>query len=120
MIPDWLQPTFRLFPALVWMCFGVGVPWALALLPRADWQRRIEVLALALALGPALTTTGMFALGTFGRWTPLSILLISALIAAIGLTLALRQRPAEQSAAPGSRTADQALELVDCALIVVI
>lgn len=126
MIPDWLQPTFVLFPALIWMYFGVGVPWALALLPRADWRRRIEVLTLALALGPAFTTSGMFVLGTFGHWTPLSILLVSALIAAIGLALALRQRPAEQNltsrplAAPGRTAADQDLALIDFALIMVI
>jgi hypothetical protein len=100
MLPDWLRPTFVLLPALAWMCFGVGVPWALALLPRADWHRRIEVLTLALALGPALTTTGMFALGTFGHWTPVSILLVSALIAALGLVLALRQRPTEEMTPP--------------------
>src|SRR5579859_1836750 len=100
MIPDWLQPTFLLLPALIWMCFGVGIPWALALLPRADWSRRIEVFALAIALGPAFTTTGMFVLGTFGHWSIASILLISALIAALGLTLALRQRPVDRRASP--------------------
>ena len=45
-MPDWLLPTFLLLPALLWMFWGVGIPWALALLPSADWSRQIEVLTL--------------------------------------------------------------------------
>ncbi len=124
MLPDWLLPTFALLPALVWMCFGVGVPWALALLPRADWRRTVEVLALAIALGPAFTTTGMFLLGTFGHWSILSILLISALMAAIGLVLALRKRSFNASLPPlyfvERGTGGEVLALVDLALILAI
>ena len=94
MIPDWLQPTFLLLPAMLWMCFGVGLPCALAILPRGDWSRRVEVVAVALALGPALTTTTLFAIGTVGQWSRTNVLIATALIAALGWAFALRQRPA--------------------------
>ncbi len=115
MIPDWLQPTILLLPALLWMCFGVGIPWALAFLPRGDWYRRVEVLAVALALGPALTTTGMFALGTFGHFTLANTLAVSILIALIGLICAARQRN-NTSAAPDH----EPLTTIDLMLIGVI
>ncbi len=125
MIPDWLLPTFALLPALMWMCFGVGIPWALALLPRADWRRRLEVLALALALGPAFTTTGMFLLGTFGHWTHVSILIVSALIAAIGLVLAWQKRSMPHAPPPRYEVerglgGEVPLALVDLVLILAI
>ncbi len=92
MIPDWLQPTFLLLPALLWMFWGVGIPWALALLPRADWSQRVTVLAVAVALGPALTTTVMFPIATFGHLTLANVLIGSVFVAGIGVVLALRQR----------------------------
>jgi 4-amino-4-deoxy-L-arabinose transferase-like glycosyltransferase len=97
-IPYWLLPTLLLFPALLWMFLGVGLPWALAVLPRADWQHRVTVIAVALALGPALTTTGMFVIGTVGQFTVANVLAVSALIAATGLALARRNRSGEQAA----------------------
>jgi len=90
-LPDWLQPTFVLLPALLWLFFGVGIPWSLALLPRTDWSRRIEVLTLALILGPALTTTAMFVIGTVGHWTLANVLLSSGVITMIGLSLSIRK-----------------------------
>src|SRR5512140_3336500 len=89
-LPYWLLPSILLFPALLWMFFGVGLPWALAVLPRADWRSSITVTAVALALGPALTTTAMFLIGTFGHFTAANVLIASALIALIGLVFAVR------------------------------
>src|SRR5258705_13649815 len=89
-IPYWLLPTILLFPAMLWMFLGVGIPWALAVPPRSDWRSRIMVVAVALALGPAFTTAGMFVIGTFGQFTIANVLGSSVLIAAIGLVLAIR------------------------------
>src|SRR5258705_12138932 len=89
-IPYWLLPNLLLLPAMLWFFLGVGVPWALAVLPRSDWRRPITVLAIALALGPALATTGMFVIGTFARFSVANVLVTTALIAAIGVVLAAR------------------------------
>ncbi len=115
-IPYWLLPTFLLFPALLWMFLGVGLPWALAVLPRADWHHRVTVIAVALALGPALTTTGMFVIGTLGQFTVGNVLAVSALIAAFGLALARRNHAGEQ---PASTPATPLMAL-DVILIAVI
>src|SRR6185436_2639424 len=91
-IPDWLLPSIVLTPALLWMFLGVGIPWALAILPRSHWRDRITIIAVAMALGPALTTAAMFLIGTFGHFTVANVLGSSALIAGIGLALATRNR----------------------------
>jgi 4-amino-4-deoxy-L-arabinose transferase-like glycosyltransferase len=64
-LPYWLRESLSALPLVAWVYFALGVPWALALLPRADWPRRVLVLALAFALGPALLTAWMFVLGSF-------------------------------------------------------
>jgi hypothetical protein len=116
MIPDWLLPTILLLPATLWLFVGVGLPWALAILPRAAWRRCGIVLAAAVALGPALTTAGMFVIGTVGRFSAANVLLSSALIAAVGVVLALTNRA---TTATDSRPADPPLTVVDGALIAV-
>ena len=66
---DWIEPTIVLFPFAAWLFLGVGIPWALALLPREDWRARGTVIAVGLAIGPLAVTAWMFALGTWGRIT---------------------------------------------------
>ncbi len=66
---DWFLPTLILFPFAAWMFWGVGIPWALALLPRDWWRARIIVIAVGMALGPLLFTAWMFVLGTFASIT---------------------------------------------------
>ncbi|MBE0690987.1 MAG: glycosyltransferase family 39 protein [Anaerolineae bacterium] len=76
-------------PAFAWIYLGVGIPWALALLPRDTWRRIPVVLALAFALGPMWLTVWMFILGTLGAQTqtpPLRLDLILAGTVAIALT----------------------------------
>lgn len=63
-MPYWISETLAGTPAFLWIFVGLGLPWALALLPRADWQRRVQTAAVALAAGPALLTVWMLALGT--------------------------------------------------------
>src|SRR5579859_2422285 len=89
-IPYWLLPTILLFPAMLWMFLGVGLPWSLALLPRSDWRKWPIVMAVALALGPALTTIAMFVIGTFGQFSAANVLLASVIMAALGVILAKR------------------------------
>jgi hypothetical protein len=69
MLVDWLIPTLVMLPVLLAVLLGAGVPWALVILPRADWRDRPLVVALALALGAMILTTVMFLLGTFAQMT---------------------------------------------------
>src|SRR5215467_12013805 len=92
LIPYWLLPTIFLFPAMLWLFLGVGLPWALALLPRSDWHKWPTVVAVALALGPAMTTIGMFVIGTFGQFSAANVLLMSVVMALAGTILARRNR----------------------------
>ncbi|NWG17966.1 MAG: glycosyltransferase family 39 protein [Chloroflexi bacterium] len=81
-------------PALAWVFFGLGLPWALVALPRADWRDRPVVALLALAFGPALLTAWMFVLGSLPvpslrlEW----ILAGTAALAAPGWALLWRKR----------------------------
>ncbi len=113
-VPDWFLPTILLLPALLWFFLGVGFPWALALLPRSDWRNRAMVITVALALGPALATTAMFLIGTFGHFTVANVLAATAIVVAIGLAFAVRNR----SAATGPKSSAQPLTLIERALIV--
>jgi 4-amino-4-deoxy-L-arabinose transferase-like glycosyltransferase len=115
-IPDWLLPSIILTPALLWMFLGVGIPWALAILPRSDWRNLVTVIAVAMALGPALTTTAMFIIGTFGRFTAANVLSSSALVAGVGLVFATRNR-AIYAAKPEPQ---QPFTLIDALLILAI
>lgn len=65
-MPDWMQSTLNAYPALIWVFGGMGLPWALVVLPRHDWSNRVMVACLSLAFGPALLTVWMFILGTLG------------------------------------------------------
>ncbi|MCA9895608.1 MAG: glycosyltransferase family 39 protein [Anaerolineae bacterium] len=62
----WLRDTLFALPLALLIYVGVGVPWALIVLPRRDWRLRMLVIALAFALGPALVTAWLFVLGTLG------------------------------------------------------
>jgi Dolichyl-phosphate-mannose-protein mannosyltransferase len=118
-IPYWLLPTLLLLPAMLWMFLGVGLPWAFAVLPRTDWRQHPTLVATALALGPAITTTAMFIIGTFGHFTILNVLIASVLAAAVGMVLALRNR-SMRLAQTGPLSTSKALSAVDVTLIVVV
>jgi hypothetical protein len=65
-MPYWITETLSTTPVFAWVYLGVGVPWALALLPRADWRKPFFVLGAAFALGPAVLTLHMLILGGLG------------------------------------------------------
>ncbi len=90
-MPDWFEPTILLFPFAAWMFWGVGIPWALALLPRDWWRARIPVIAVGMALGPLFVTAWMFVLGTFARITLPATLAGSLVIALAGAGIAWRR-----------------------------
>lgn len=99
MLPYWIDSTLAALPAVLWVFFGLGVPWALALLPRQDWPDRALVIGLGFACGPSLLTAWMFALGTLGAahgGEPLLrfdlIFTGTLILAAVGAALAWRKR----------------------------
>ena len=115
-IPEWLQPTFILLPAALWLFIGVGLPWALALLPRADRRQPVTVIATSMALGPALITTALFLIGTFGSFTAANAVIASLVVALIGVALFVLVR---SRAEVGTRPREP-LTIIDVTLIAVI
>src|SRR4051812_40662830 len=93
-MPYWIQSMLAATPALVWMFLGLGLPWALVILPRRDWRDWPTVACLTLAFGPALLTTWMFILGSFGQplLTLSNILIGTAVLASIGWVLVWQKR----------------------------
>ena len=65
-MPYWLTATLAATPAFAWVFFGLGLPWALVLLPRADWRDRPLVACVSFVFGPGLLTAWMFALSQIG------------------------------------------------------
>lgn len=90
-MPDWFEPTVVLFPYAAWVFLGVGLPWALALLPRSLWRERIVVLAVALALGPVVHTAWLLVIGTWWRITPAITFSGSVALSALGAGLVVRR-----------------------------
>ncbi|MCS7070587.1 MAG: glycosyltransferase family 39 protein [Anaerolinea sp.] len=127
-LPYWIADTLVATPAFLWIFFGLGVPWALTLLPRANWGRRIEVIALAIPVGAALLTAWMFVLGTLA--TPerpllrLDLILGGTIvIAALGIGLAWikarrEPRPAGQPMLPLRLDERLLIGLIALALVV--
>lgn len=114
--PDWLLPTFLLLPALLWMFVGVGLPWALAILPRSDWHQRVTVLAVSMALGPAFLTLIMVIIGTYNHFSVANVMIGSVIVAAVGVIFALRNH-ARYAAPTLSRNP---LSSIEVALIIII
>lgn len=95
-MPYWIQSTLLATPALLWLFFGFGLPWALVLLPHADWRDRGLVACLTLAFGPALLTAWMFVLGSVQSAPMLRleyVLAGTAVMALAGWALVWRKYP---------------------------
>ncbi len=98
-MPYWITATLAATPAFLWVFFGLGLPWALAALPRQrrhDWP---AALCLAFAFGPALLTAWMLALGTLGAAQGAALLRAdtalagTVALAAAGWFVVWRRRP---------------------------
>jgi hypothetical protein len=102
-MPYWITETVAALPAVLWMFVGVGLPWALVVLPRKDWRDRPMVACVALAIGPALVTAWMFLLGTIGAGQNALLLRFDVIflgtlaLAVTGAWLARRQARADAS-----------------------
>ncbi len=92
MAREWLWPFFEYLPVYGLFFLGVGIPWALILLPRDEWRNRPTVLALGLALGPLFGTTWLFILGTWGEFFVERALAGIVLLSIIGVTGAWLRR----------------------------
>ena len=108
-------------PALAWMFLGLGLPWALVILPRRDWRDWPTVACLAIAFGPALLTAWMFILGSFGQPSLIlpNILTGTAILAAIGWLLVWRKRISNAELV-GTRTISSALHFDEKLLLALI
>ncbi len=109
-MPYWITETLSTTPAFAWVYLGVGIPWALALLPRGEWRKPFFVLGAAFALGPAVLTLHMLILGVLGAQVDAPLLRLDLVLggtgvaALLGAALAyLRSRqpePAREAALP--------------------
>jgi 4-amino-4-deoxy-L-arabinose transferase-like glycosyltransferase len=85
---DWLQQTLAVLPYALWLYVAMGVPYALLVLPRADWHQRALVVAVGFALAPALLTAYLLGLGWGGALLDMRLLCFDlALAGLIALTL---------------------------------
>ncbi len=122
-LPYWLDFALRPVPALAWMVIGLGLPWALVLLPRKDWRNRPLIALVMIAVGPLLLTAWMFALGTLGgasesaQLTPANILLGTLPVAIGGAVVAFRKW---RSSPPPALTERQRLALDERLLVILI
>lgn len=116
----WLSNTLAALPAFLLVFFGMGIPWALAILPRSHWSDRLQVMAVALLTAPALLTAWLFVLGTLGalEWEAASSGVIVLVVS--GWVLAWRKRRGTAARMRVTWLADEVLigVLVIAALIV--
>lgn len=96
-MPYWIADTLAGTPAFLWIYAVLGGLWALAVLPRAEWGRWVQAVAVAFALGPALLTVWMFVLGTVGGTTETALLTVpnvwggTIVLALVALVLVVRK-----------------------------
>jgi hypothetical protein len=94
----WIEEALLGILPTFWMTFGLGLPWAFALIQTKQWHSRTMIIAVSLAVGPAWMTAWMLVLGVMGAqlnqrlFTPEWILLGSVSIALMGVWLAWRKR----------------------------
>ncbi len=119
LLPDWMTSTLSVIPALAWVYLGVGLPWALALLPRRDWSRRMLVVGLGWALGPLLLTAWMLVLGMMANLYLEPILAGTVILAGLGWGLSWRKRRTNGEPIPASRSSLHIDEKLLIGLIVI-
>jgi hypothetical protein len=84
-MPYWIISTLAATPALLWMFGGLGLPYALLMLPRRDWRDPAIVGCVTLAFGPALLTVWMFILGVIGGAQQTALITLPNVLIGTGL-----------------------------------
>ncbi len=90
-LPYWLSASLTPLPGLLLVYAGLGIPWALVILPRDAWASRASVIALAAAFGPLLLTLWMLPLGMVGSLQLEPVLAGVLAMTCVGLVLAWRK-----------------------------
>ncbi len=72
---QWLLDSIAVLPLSLWIFIGLGLPYALLLLPRRDWEHKALVTSLTFVCGSTLQTLWMFLLGSASLLTSTPILL---------------------------------------------
>ncbi len=120
-LPYWLSDSLTPLPGLLLVYAGLGIPWALVVLPRSAWSSRASVAAIACVAGPLLLTLWMLPLGMAGalQLEPVLAGVVALLLA--GLLLAWRKgrrpSPAALQSPPLSGTEKFLLLLIGLALL---
>ncbi len=121
---EWISQTLAALPATLWIYFGVGLPWALVVLPCKDWRTPGLLACATLAFGPMLLSAWMLVLGTVGgaqesaTLNMTAVLSGTAVIAVSGSILTWR-KALRGSASPTERAPLATDEKLIIALIVV-
>lgn len=120
-LPYWLSASLTPLPGLLLVFAGLGIPWALVVLPRAAWSSRASVMALALAVGPLLLTLWLLPLGMAGALRLEPVLAGVFVLLFAGLLLAWRKgrqpAPVASPSTPLSGTEKLLLLLIALALL---
>ena len=121
----WISETLAGTPAFLWIWLGLGLSWALALLPRNDWHHRVQVAVVALVAGTTLLTLWMFLLGTLGdAENPLLrfdwVFVGTVALALIGIVLAWRKWRSARDAARYAPATNLPLHFDERLLIILI
>lgn len=96
-VSHWLPDALIALVVALGVVIGLGLPLALLLMPRRDWQHKALVAALAIAFGTAAQTAWLFILGSLGQLYIVPILvglLIAGLIAWVGAGVKRRRTQA--------------------------
>lgn len=94
----WIEDALQGILPTLWMTFGVGLPWAYALLATKHWHSRTMLTAVSLAIGPAWVTAWMLFLGVLGAqlnhrlFIPEWILGGTLIITIVGIVIAWQKR----------------------------
>ncbi|MEM6281167.1 MAG: glycosyltransferase family 39 protein [Chloroflexota bacterium] len=110
-MPYWIDSTLLTTPAFLWVYIVLGVPLALAALPRADLRDVPLVLMTGFALGSGALTVLMFILGSFGaplltRGNVLAGLIAINILTLIFLFFLSRKKEAKKAIFSQSEIAD--------------
>ena len=120
-LPYWLSASLTPLPGLLLVYAGLGIPWALVVLPRSAWSSRASVAAIACVAGPLLLTLWMLPLGMLGALQLAPVLAGVVAMLLVGFLLAWRKgrrpAPAALQAPPLSGTEKFLLLLIGLALL---